>query len=697
MADACHAFAEKLRAGRSLAEECCNEAAEAAAVGWLCSPPCQALSREIIEGLASIFQNGPAEASAADNSELILPLQHEFFIHLSTDDKTSCSLDAGLQLLSVIRSKCFSLLLECSQAKEFLQSAATRFDAYFRDLQQSMTVSSYQRELSIKQKRLREANYFILQEKRRYRTIFNRMSEPAFIVDEGKRITDVNKAFVEFIGAKKEVIVGRGCCNVLGSATCSVCGLDRALREEESFSNLEAEISINGALRTVLFAGTFLGEINGQFAGGIVIIQDITEKKRIERQLLLSEEKYRSLVENVPDVTWRASAEEGLVYISPNIERICGYSQEEIMADGWHGWISCIYEDDRDSVAQAFANLFSKSARRDLSYRFQCKNGSWIWLRDRAGTAYENDGKLFVDGVLSDITRLKLVELGLEQQYLHLAEVVDRRTGELRESNTKLLSEIAERQQAEEELLHTANRLRESNDELEQFAQIASHDMKEPLLLITAFAERLQRNCGDLLDDRGRQYLKRIRKASNRLQELVQALLDLARVTTRARSFEKIGLQDLLQDVVQHLEERVRQSSAEIVFTSSHWLQGDRTQIWQLFQNILSNALKYRQKDLAPRVEIGSRDADNGFCEIFIRDNGIGFSEEDRERIFMPFSRLHQAKGFEGTGMGLATCRKIVARHGGEITAHSKPGEGSVFIVRLPLYRPCQTHDPVPA
>ena len=211
--------------------------------------------------------------------------------------------------------------------------------------------------------------------------------------------------------------------------------------------------------------------------------------------------------------------------------------------------------------------------------------------------------------------------------------------------------------------------------------------MKEPLLLIAAFAERLERNCGDMLDDRGRQYLKRIRKASNRLQELVQALLELARVTTRARDFEKIGLQELLQEVVQHLEERVRQSGGEIRFSTSHWLQGDRTQIWQLFQNILSNALKYRQKDLAPRVEIWSSEADNDFCEISIRDNGIGFSEEDRERIFMPFSRLHQARGYEGTGMGLATCRKIVSRHGGEITAHGKPCEGSVFIVRLPLYR----------
>ncbi|MEJ2690779.1 MAG: ATP-binding protein [Deltaproteobacteria bacterium] len=398
-------------------------------------------------------------------------------------------------------------------------------------------------------------------------------------------------------------------------------------------------------------------------------------------------------METVPDVTWRASAEEGLVFISPNIERISGYTQDEIMTTGWHGWISCIYEDDRDSVAQECANLFRKSSRRDLSYRFQCKDGSWIWLRDRAGKVYENEGKRYVDGVLSDITKLKLVELGLEQQYLHLAEVVDQRTRELRESNTKLLAEIAERQQTEEELLDTTNRLRESNAELEQFAQIASHDMKEPLMLITAFAERLEKNCGDMIDSRGREYVKRIRKASSRLQELIQALLELARVTTRAKAFEKIELQELLQDVVQNLEERVRLSGGEIRFDTGHWLQGDRTQIWQLFQNILSNALKYRQRDLAPIIEIWSNAADDDFCEITIQDNGIGFSEEDRERIFMPFFRLRQAGGYEGTGMGLATCRKIVIRHGGEIIAHGKPGKGSVFVVRLPLYRQKEFHE----
>lgn len=691
MADASRVYAEVLKANSQLAAQSCSEANEAGADDWLHSPACHEFCQKIIDALVRFFSNS---FEAADREwESTTPLQQEISLYLQGDASPTCTLDAVLRLVSAIRKNCFTLLLERGPEKESLTYVSERFDAFFSRLQKTLVLSCYHRELTAKQRRLREANLFILQEKRRYRTIFNRMSEPAFIVDDCKRITDVNTAFEQFIGARREGLIGQGCCSVLGASSCSVCGLDRALREENSFSNLEAELTVNGVLHSVLFAGTFLGEINGKFAGGIVIIQDITEKKKIERQLRSSEEKYRSLVENVPDVTWRACEQEGLVYISSNIERLSGYSQEEIMAAGWRGWISCIYADDRDSAAQEFATLFSKQERRDICYRFQRKDGSWIWIRDRAGKVYEKDGKICVDGVRSDITKLKLVEYELEQQYLHLAEVVDRRTEELRESNAKLLAEIAERQQAEDELLAITDRLRESNAELEQFAQIASHDMKEPLVLIAAFAQRLEKNCGDMLDAKGREYLKRILKASNRLQELVQALLNLARVTTRARAFEKITLQDLLQDVVQNLEEHVRQSGGVIRFKTDYCLLGDRTQIWQLFQNIFSNALKYRQQRLAPVIEVQTSIIDDGFCEITIRDNGIGFPEEDRERIFMPFLRLQQAKGYEGTGMGLATCRKIVIRHGGEITAHGKPGEGSVFIVRLPLYQQEQETD----
>jgi len=211
--------------------------------------------------------------------------------------------------------------------------------------------------------------------------------------------------------------------------------------------------------------------------------------------------------------------------------------------------------------------------------------------------------------------------------------------------------------------------------------------MKEPLVLISAFAERLEKKYSDSLDEKGREYVRRIIVSANKLRELINALLELARVTTRTRQFQSIDLEELLGEVVDQLEEQLRESGGEISIFSPHCLHGDRMLVWQLFQNILGNAIKYRRAGFPPQVAITSRTIDDKWCEITVADNGIGFSQEEAEKIFIPFQRLHPESRYDGTGMGLATCRKIVARHGGEIIARGVPGQGATFIIRLPLCR----------
>ena len=233
-----------------------------------------------------------------------------------------------------------------------------------------------------------------------------------------------------------------------------------------------------------------------------------------------------------------------------------------------------------------------------------------------------------------------------------------------------------------------AERLKSSNAELEQFAHVASHDLKEPLLLVVAFSERLMKRYGEVLDDKGQEYLKRTLKAASQMQQLIEDLLHLSRVTTSARQFESIDLTELLNDVVQHLEERIVREHGRVKIHSLHTLEGDRMQVMQLFQNLITNALKFRKDDERPLIIVKSRTIDDDFCEISVNDNGIGFDEKYLSKIFNPFERLHSRSKFEGTGMGLATCKKIVVRHGGEITAKSDPGKGSSFIIRLPLWHP---------
>ncbi|MDF1578642.1 MAG: ATP-binding protein [Desulfobulbales bacterium] len=411
-------------------------------------------------------------------------------------------------------------------------------------------------------RRQQEAKLHILREKKRYAAVFHLMSEPAFVVDPELNLINVNPSFENFFGISGAEAIGLNCCELIGRNICDVCPLEEILATGGSFSNMEistsllaAKGSLAGSVKVLLMAGSALGSRREGNGGAIVVFQDITDRKRTEREL----EKYRD------------------------------------------------------------------------------------WLED----------------------------------------LVDARTAELLEANEKLKREIAERRHVEKELIEVTASLKRSNTELEHFAHVVSHDLQEPLMLIASFAERLLARYGSSLDERGRNYLDRIKKGTGKLQRLVGALLQMSRVVTATARFEVLDMNELVRDVVADLEEIINRTGARIEIDALYDVTGDAVQIRQLFQNLISNAIKYHRKNVTPAVSISSRIVGD-FCEIFVVDNGIGFGEDDLQRIFEPFVRLRGDDNHEGTGMGLTTCKKIVARHDGEIVARSKPSSGATFIVRLP-------------
>jgi len=250
--------------------------------------------------------------------------------------------------------------------------------------------------------------------------------------------------------------------------------------------------------------------------------------------------------------------------------------------------------------------------------------------------------------------------------------------------------DITERKRQEEELQSIVIKLEHSNRELQDFAHIASHDLQEPLRKIMAFGDRLNSRYTDVLDEQGRDYLKRMRNAAIRMQYLIQSLLIYSRVTTKARPFVKVDLSEVKQEVLSDLEFQILEKGGHIVLTDSlPVVHADPLQMRQLFQNLISNALKFSRKGEAPVVKISCRSVSangNGKKghEITIEDNGIGFDEQYADRIFGVFQRLHGRNEYEGSGIGLSICRKIVMRHGGDITAKSTPGQGARFIFTLP-------------
>lgn len=258
---------------------------------------------------------------------------------------------------------------------------------------------------------------------------------------------------------------------------------------------------------------------------------------------------------------------------------------------------------------------------------------------------------------------------------------------------TAIVRNITLRRNAEDELRQFTRQLEASNRELQDFAYIASHDLQEPLRKINAFSDRLRGKYADVLDDTANDYMERIQSAARRMQTLINDLLVLSRVTTQGQPFHPTDLTEIAQAVLSDLETTIEDAGGDVLVEPLPVLEADPLQMRQLLQNLITNGLKFRRPDVKPVVRVYSepgRSADNGrvYCSILVEDNGIGFEEKYLERIFQPFQRLHGRSSYTGTGMGLAICRKIVERHGGLITAQSKPDEGTTFIVKLPTEHP---------
>jgi PAS domain S-box-containing protein len=257
------------------------------------------------------------------------------------------------------------------------------------------------------------------------------------------------------------------------------------------------------------------------------------------------------------------------------------------------------------------------------------------------------------------------------------------------------ITDISDRKSAEEAAQIYMKRLERSNRELQDFAFTASHDLQEPLRKIQAFGAMIKRKYAATLDAEGCDYLDRIMGATKRMSDMVKGLLDYSRLSTRERPFAAVNLNLLIKEVQSDLEISIEKAGASIEVGRLPTIQADSDQMRRLFQNLISNALKFHgeQKPLvkiyATPAEDDSGSGSGGpVHRIFIEDNGIGFDEKDLDRIFTLFQRLHGRSAYEGTGMGLAICRKIVERHHGTITARSKLEKGATFIVSLPERQP---------
>jgi len=373
-----------------------------------------------------------------------------------------------------------------------------------------------------------------------------------------------------------------------------------------------------------------------------------TELLEAHTDLRRSEERYRLLVQTMNEGLSVLDEQDRLTYVNEALCQMLGYSPDEMKG---HTPSEFLDEANRETLR---GQLARRRKGEDQPYEL-----SWTTKDQRR-----------VHTIVSP------------------RPVVDPAGGY--EGSFAVLTDITRRKQMEDELSRTSAELQRSNTELEQFAYVASHDLQEPLRKIIAFGDRLDAKHSEGLGEQGRDCVERMRDAARRMRGLIGDLLAYSRVTTKAQPFEPVDLSAIAQGVLSDLEVRIQQTGGRVEVGALPTIDADPAQMRQLLQNLIGNALKFHREGVAPVVKVFSRPVegpeapDDPRHRITVEDNGLGFDPKHLDRIFGVFQRLHGRSEFEGTGIGLAICRRVAERHGGTITADSTPGQGARFIVTLP-------------
>ncbi len=342
-----------------------------------------------------------------------------------------------------------------------------------------------------------------------------------------------------------------------------------------------------------------------------------------------------------------------IIYVNPSFERITGYPADETIGSG----LDFLYGQDRQQPAAQEVVAAVAQAR-------ECR----VILRN-----YSRDGRMFWSEL--DIAPVP-DENGMLTHYIGI------------------MTDITDRVRAEDEHRKFTAKLEHTNRELADFVHVASHDLQEPLRKVQVFGDRLRAKCEDSLSSEGLLYLERMQHSVVRMDRLIRDLLTYSRIGRKEQEFTLVDLNAVAHEVLSDLEVRIEETHGQVDVETLPVIEADSTQMRQLLQNLIGNALKFHRPDVAPVVKLSAttitKEIDSHpvpFVEICVADNGIGFDEKYIERIFTVFQRLHTGNRYEGTGLGLTVCRKIAERHGGAIAASSRVGEGSSFFVTLPVNR----------
>jgi PAS domain S-box-containing protein len=485
----------------------------------------------------------------------------------------------------------------------------------------------------------------ISEDKLRFQSeIMNNMTEAVYLIRmKDDVIVYTNSQFEEMFGYSQNEMLGKN-VSIVNAPTendpeTTVREIMRVLAEKGVW---EGEVKNIRKDETTFWCYAKVSVFEHSQFGRVLISvhRDITERRQMEQVLRDAELKFKTIFDKASDGILLAETGSKTFFLANN--KICemlGYTQKEILKLG----LSEIHPKKDLSYA---IEQFERCLRNEISLAADIpvvrKDGT-VFYADINASSLKLEGKNYLIGIFRDIT---------------------------------------ERKQAEELLKITLENLERSNKELEQFAYVASHDLQEPLRMVSSFTQLLERRYKDKLDQDANDFIQYAVDGANRMQKLINDLLDYSRITSRGKDFAKVDISQVLGQTISNLQQLIIENTAMITNEDLPELKADESQILRVFQNLIENALKFKKKSELPKIHI-SCIKKNDFYEFAVSDNGIGMDMQFHDRVFTIFQRLHSKEDYPGTGIGLSICKRIVERHGGKIWFESKENEGTTFYFTL--------------
>lgn len=512
----------------------------------------------------------------------------------------------------------------------------------------------------------------------RYRQLIQSLPAAIYTCDAAGRIQFFNKAAALLWG--REPLIGEdlwcGSWKIYKTDGSPLpldsCPMAIALHEGRAVFGQEIVIERpDGVRRNILPHPRPIFNLKGEVIEAVNMLVDITDHKRSQEALSESEGRFKTVADQAPVLIWMTDENGNCIYVNNSWCNFTGADPDH--ANG-NGWLAFVHPEDRSSFESTWKDALQRRHSYELQFRFANAAGEYRHMRSNGKPRLSETG-IFMGFIVlfTDIT----AEANSKNE---LEELVEQRTRDLIKANSGL---------------------ERSNRELEQFAYVASHDLQEPLRKIQAFSNLLQKNNEGRLNEQSDSYIYKIVNAADRLSKLIDDLLNFSRLSRFEGVYEQADLNEILKKVLSDYELQISKSNVHIEREHLPVLEANVVQMNQLFQNLLSNCLKFITTDHQPQLKISCRKMTQQevvahpelnkavkHFEITFSDNGIGFEQEYAEQIFMIFKRLHGQFEYPGSGIGLSLCRKIVLNHGGKITASGLHGQGATFTIMLPEVQP---------